>query len=661
KVDDDVYLRPERLLAAVPHGLDYVGRHRGPANGHPAPYCSGFCYWMSKKAMQARVEGGNMNDFNEDLTTGNILMRAGISGSHDTRYAVARSVRNVVCHREGPRRGNDVIASCEYSPDEMLAVHREYLTMPSGVGYLKMPENTPFDRVDVLVKTFLRDGFVERCTNGIEQALPGARMIVVDDGWESRRKIGWYAELRERGHIVQWMPFDSGYGAKNNAGAKHYTRDYVLRIADDFDMGSDAVKEGVLKMLDVLDSDTEVGIVSGRVNGAPYEGYVRETVREDGLKDMTAVRVSDDAPKLQTSAGTEYIECDCTVNFSLIRRELMQSFTWDEKYKIGGDHLDLYMHCWKKGMKVAYCVGVNVDTMPPFPGAMHREYPVYRKRARLALPWAFERHGWNSWTNFDGNVDTRESVAEWVRKNERLMPRALASATVKTYGIDPRYKHRGEVPHFDDTQESDQEYQVEVYDLARDIFRERGFTSVVDIGCGNARKLIDRFGKYVTTGVEVEPTLTWLRANHADRRWLSHDQLDGSTCDLVICSDVIEHVQDPDELLDVIQRLQPKAVVISTPDRSLIPGGMIGPPRNKHHVREWTMPEFAKYLSSRATILRHFISNKSQWTQCAVLDGIGAPGVVARTIMDHMQERKERARIINERVRSSLLEKRKRT
>lgn len=96
-------------------------------------------------------------------------------------------------------------------------------------------------------------------------------------------------------------------------------------------------------------------------------------------------------------------------------------------------------------------------------------------------------------------------------------------------------------------------------------------------------------------------------------------------------------------------------------EMSLIPGGMIGPPRNKHHVREWTMPEFAKYLSSRATILRHFISNKSQWTQCAVLDGIGAPGVVARTIMDHMQERKERARIINERVRSSLLEKRKRT
>lgn len=653
KIDDDVYLRPERLLAAVPHGSDYVGRHRGPTNGHPAPYCSGFCYWMSKKAMKARVEGGNINDFNEDLTTGNILMRAGIDGTHDPRYVVARSGRNVISGREGPRRGNAIIASCEYNPDEMLAVHQEYLTMPSGVGYVKMPENTPFDRVDVLVKTFLRDGFMKRCTKSIEQSLPGARMVVVDDGWESREKIAGYADLRERGHIVQWMPFDSGYGAKSNAAARHYNRDYVLRIADDFDMGADAAREGVLKMLDVLDNDPGVGIVSGRVDNNPYEGYVRQVVREDGLKDMTAIRVPEDAPRLRIPNGTEYVLCDYTVNFSLIRRELLTSFQWDERFKIGGDHLDLYMHCWEEGMMVAYCVGVNVNTMPVFPGAIHREYPLYRKRARLALPWTFERHGWNSWTNFDGNMDTRESVQQWAEKNKHLMPHPLASDKLRPqrrYCIDPSYKERSEVPHFDDTVESDQEYQVEVYDLAREIFVQRGFSSVVDIGCGNAHKLMDRFTPNETTGVEVEPTLSWLRKNHPERRWLSHDQLDQWTCDMVICADVIEHVQDPDELLDAIHRLQPKVVVISTPDRALIPGGLSGPPRNKHHIREWTSGEFASYLSTRATILRHFISNQEQWTQVAVLDGMGPRVDEPRTIVDHMSARKERARLINEQV-----------
>lgn len=45
------------------------------------------------------------------------------------------------------------------------------------------------------------------------------------------------------------------------------------------------------------------------------------------------------------------------------------------------------MHCWKKGMKVAYCVGVNVDTMPPFPGVVARTIMDHmqkrKERARI--------------------------------------------------------------------------------------------------------------------------------------------------------------------------------------------------------------------------------------------------------------------------------------
>jgi hypothetical protein len=53
----------------------------------------------------------------------------------------------------------------------MVAVHKEFLTMRSGVGFVKLPDGTPFDRVDVLMKTFLRDGFMIRCAKGIEQSL----------------------------------------------------------------------------------------------------------------------------------------------------------------------------------------------------------------------------------------------------------------------------------------------------------------------------------------------------------------------------------------------------------------------------------------------------------------------------------------------------------
>lgn len=43
------------------------------------------------------------------------------------------------------------------------------------------------------------------------------------------------------------------------------------------------------------------------------------------------------------------------------------------------------MHCWKKGMKVAYCVGVNVDTMPLSP-AWSPELSWIRCRNAKSVP-----------------------------------------------------------------------------------------------------------------------------------------------------------------------------------------------------------------------------------------------------------------------------------
>lgn len=414
KCDDDVYLRPERLLAAVPYGEDYVGRLRGAALGHPAPYCSGFGYWMSRVAMEVRVGVGDGTLLPEDLLTGNVLHTAGIVGEYDGRYVVCRSTRNAISRREGPRADNDVIAACEFDGEEMDATHQEWLTLPSGEGYVVVKSGSVFDDVDVMVKTFLRDGLMKRCVKGVEQFLHGSRLIVVDDGWESRSKISYYSGLRLRGHIVVNAPFDTGYGAKNNIAAKHYERKYVLRIADDFDMSGDAVADGVRAMIDVLESDPSVGIASGRVGGYPYEGMVAFKEREDGLKDVVATRVPEDAPRLRTDKGTEYVLCDYTVNYSLIRRELMEGFVWDEKYKIGGDHLDLYMHAWKMGFKVAYVVGANVDIQRARQSYIDPCYGKYRGRARLALPWTYERHGWASFTGFDGVTDTRESAERWV-------------------------------------------------------------------------------------------------------------------------------------------------------------------------------------------------------------------------------------------------------
>lgn len=80
KVDDDVYILPDVLLAMPIGGYDYIGRFRGPAGGYPADYASGFAYWLSVKAATI-VSNAELNaDWAEDRWVGNVLLLAGIQG-----------------------------------------------------------------------------------------------------------------------------------------------------------------------------------------------------------------------------------------------------------------------------------------------------------------------------------------------------------------------------------------------------------------------------------------------------------------------------------------------------------------------------------------------------------------------------------------------------
>lgn len=72
--------------------------------------------------------------------------------------------------------------------------------------------------------------------------------------------------------------------------------------------------------------------------------------------------------------------------------------------------------------------------------------------------------------------------------------------------------------------------------------------------------------------------------------------------DVVVCCEVIEHIDNFDVLLDFIKRVsKPKAVIyISTPNRGAWEGeDRAKKPLNEHHIREWTTEEFLSLLSER--------------------------------------------------------------
>lgn len=174
------------------------------------------------------------------------------------------------------------------------------------------------------------------------------------------------------------------------------------------------------------------------------------------------------------------------------------------------------------------------------------------------------------------------------------------------YCINPSYIHRQDYIFFDDTPFKD-EWQNEVYQLASFGMHPDSQGKVLDIGCGSGFKLLKYFGEFNTIGVEINPTLAWLKEKHPNREWFppGAKAIASNKFEVIICSDVIEHLEDPEWLLNYIAGLDFRFLFFSTPDRSKLPEDQqLGPPVNKHHMREWTAPEFHRFVSRHLNV-RH--------------------------------------------------------
>lgn len=191
------------------------------------------------------------------------------------------------------------------------------------------------------------------------------------------------------------------------------------------------------------------------------------------------------------------------------------------------------------------------------------------------------------------------------------------------YFIKEGYKSRNRYHHHDDRGLTDGS-QREVYERAKALFDDQKFSSVADIGCGSAYKLMKHFSEAQTCGYEIEPTLSYLKEIYPDRTWMYSDlskEPSEKDVDLIICSDVIEHLVDPDQLLNFINRFDFNYLVISTPDRDKLitvqsnPRSQVGPPINPAHIREWSFSELRNYISEYFEIVEHGHTKNEYWCQ----------------------------------------------
>lgn len=189
------------------------------------------------------------------------------------------------------------------------------------------------------------------------------------------------------------------------------------------------------------------------------------------------------------------------------------------------------------------------------------------------------------------------------------------------FSIKAGYHHATRAETFDDTSGRTNEWQRSVYELAANLAKKHHVASVLDVGCGSAYKLITMFNQYDLTGIETEPAYSWLNKKYPANKWLLFNHVKPSSLhqELVICSDVIEHIKNPNEMMDFLSAIDFRYLVISTPERDAVRGeGDYGPPENTAHYREWNKEEFKHYVSQWFTILEHHVFDDKSIAQVMV-------------------------------------------
>lgn len=150
-------------------------------------------------------------------------------------------------------------------------------------------------------------------------------------------------------------------------------------------------------------------------------------------------------------------------------------------------------------------------------------------------------------------------------------------------------------------------YQPDVYKLAGYLAARANLEWIIDVGCGSAGKLTPLAQQFSIIGIDSQVGIDMAQKAMPTAKLIVHD-LETALPNLpheilhtsiVICSDVMEHLRNPQLLMQRLAELSRKVpyVIISTPDRDRARGWLDnGPPANPAHVMEWNGSEFVRFM-----------------------------------------------------------------
>lgn len=143
--------------------------------------------------------------------------------------------------------------------------------------------------------------------------------------------------------------------------------------------------------------------------------------------------------------------------------------------------------------------------------------------------------------------------------------------------------------------------------------------SILDVGCGEGftleklrkerigKKLVgvDFLDRAIKIGKEIHPKIELKKGSIYDLKFKDN------TFDLVICSEVLEHLDDPEKGLEEIARVTKKYAVLSVPNEPFFMMGNFLRGKNWsrwgndiEHINHWTFWQFKQFVGTKLNVVK---------------------------------------------------------
>ena len=228
------------------------------------------------------------------------------------------------------------------------------------------------------ITTFLRDDSLIRLIKSLTEYCPEFKIYVADQGESTPYKRLIYRGLQRDGHIITYIPFDSGISKTRKVLKDIVKEPYLVYMEDDFEA---CPKTNLYILKEILDENKDIGVVGGNLQGYAKTGaysYYFDRADDKMIYFPLDYLVQKNLTEWkETSKQTKFIYADIVSDFTMWKKEVPNIF--DEPVKTI-EHTHVYLLIkYKTNYKVAFCPDCEIKHLHDSTNEQYNKFRVRKE------------------------------------------------------------------------------------------------------------------------------------------------------------------------------------------------------------------------------------------------------------------------------------------